>query len=172
MKKAIETLREIAQDERDEEIDNKLELMKYTTKVQSRIKSDINSDYVLCRLETKDKEAVTEMVSTAYFIKRILANQADKAKKYEYNNKTKEWTERKLNQAEKYEIKEQATIIFNAYITRVQMTVLLNRNIANNHLIKMISGYHEEEEKEQEEKEQTTMQKIMNKLRPEPKEET
>ena len=54
-------------------IDNTLELIKYATDVQSRIKDDVNSDFVLAKIdEEEDKLAIIEMTNNAYLSKRII----------------------------------------------------------------------------------------------------
>ena len=51
---------ELLNPETKDTIDTKLELMKYTSEVQARIKKDITSDFVLARLDQKDKTGVID----------------------------------------------------------------------------------------------------------------
>lgn len=142
------------QEKEEDQVDNKLELLKYTTKVQSRIKRDINSDYTLSKLNERDKIATVEMVSNAYFIKKILVNQAYKAR-----NKTwykRQWVITEWTKDQKIELIDQTNIIFDAYLNRIAMTNVMNRNVALNYLIRIISNYHEMPTEAEHEEEQPT----------------
>ena len=52
--------------------DTKLDLIKYTSQVQSDINTNITSDFVLAKLNEKDKTAIIEMTDNAYHAKKIL----------------------------------------------------------------------------------------------------
>ncbi len=45
----------------EQTIDNKLEILRFVSTVQSRIKKDISEDFVLAKLEDKDREGIIEM---------------------------------------------------------------------------------------------------------------
>ena len=64
------------------EVDSKLELLKYTADIQSRIKDDISSDFTLAKLEAKDKEGIIEMTSNAYFCKKVADLISEKCNEY------------------------------------------------------------------------------------------
>ena len=75
----------------EESVDNKLELLKYLSEVQCRLKDEIGSDYVLAMLGDKDKEAVVEMVTNAYMTRKLYEMASMRIKIPEYNYNTEEW---------------------------------------------------------------------------------
>ena len=138
----------------DEQVDNKLELLKYFTQVQSRnVKEEITSDFVLARLSEKDKEGIIEMTNNAYFAKRLL-QEMRKATIWEWITETIEtrnkdgtitkkkngkWVLRTLTKEEQQTIQDTTIKMFNTYMIRNTTTAVLNRNVKDNYLIKLIS---------------------------------
>ena len=96
-------------------IDNKLELLRYVSNVQSRIKEDISSDFILAKLGDKDKNGIIEMTSNAYFVKKIMQLLAKKHTKYEYDSKTKTWKKIFLSEKEKEAIEKIANATFDSF---------------------------------------------------------
>lgn len=137
------------QKENNDTVDSKLELLKYTSQVQSRIRNDITSDYTLAKLEAKDKEFVIEHAVTAFYAKKVILQQLNK-KKYDWkqnpDSKKTEimWIERKLNEYEKKIIRETANAIFDSFMNRLHMLVITNRNVDSNHLLRYLSGLNDE----------------------------
>jgi hypothetical protein len=131
-------------------IDNKIEILKFISQVQSRIKKDISEDFVLAKLGDKDKEGIIEMTSNAYFVKKILYMVQLKSKKWDWDDTHKQWIHRSLYPDEQKYIKELADSIFDSYLTRIYMTVILNRNVSDNHILNLMTGSQKgEEESEQ-----------------------
>ena len=130
-------------------IDNKLEILRFASQVQSRIKKDISEDFILAKLEEKDKEGIVEMTSNAYFMKKILSILKAKGTKWDWDNKNKCWIKRSLNKEEMTFIQDVADATFDSYLTRIYMTVILNRNVPNNHLLKILAGATDDEDKEE-----------------------
>jgi hypothetical protein len=130
-------------------IDNKLEILKFASQVQSRIRDDISEDFILAKLGEKDKEGIVEMTSNAYFMKKILAILKDKGTKYDWDIKNKAWVQRKLNDNEKDFIEKVANATFDSYLTRIYMVVILNRNVPNNHLLNILAGATNQEDNEE-----------------------
>jgi hypothetical protein len=133
----------------EQTIDNKLEILRLTSQVQSRIKKDISEDFILAKLDERDKEGIVEMTSNAYFVKKILGILSAKGVKYDWNVKTDSWTKRSLNTEEKSFIEHIANATFDSYLTRIYMTVILNRNVPNNHLLKILAGATDAEDREE-----------------------
>lgn len=137
------------QQERIQEATDKLELIKYTSQVQARIKTDITSDVVLAKLEQKDKESIIEMTANAYFAKKVITQIAQNAKKHQWQNQ--QWTTKTLTPQDKeyQEIIKIAEKVFDTYMIRITMTTLLNRNVEKNHLLNILAQQHTEEQEEQ-----------------------
>lgn len=129
-----------------QEFDTRLDAIKFTSEVHSRIKRDINSDFVMAILNEKDKEAITEMTANAYFVKRIFDQLAQQVKETS-KNKPQKQLQFEINQ-----IQTTGKKIFDTYMVRIYMTVLLNRNVPKNHLMKILAGQYEEENETTEEK--------------------
>ena len=148
---------ETLSDEEKEEIDqveNKLELIKYTSQVQSRIRDEITSDFILAKLGDKDKEAVIEMTSNAYFAKKIIWMICKRAKArgvYVWDKKQDKYVREEFERKKLEVLKGYGKVIFDSYMNRVYMTVLLNRNVPQNYLIRLMAGLPDEEKEEEEE---------------------
>ena len=135
-----------------DDVDNKLELMKYVTVVQSTIRDNISSDFVLAKLGDKDKEAIIEMTSNAYYGQKLLGVVANSYKKWVWDESKSEWNFISINKNEKALLNQYRQNLFDSFMTRVFMTTILNRNIDENFLIKILAGVpiDTEEHKEQE----------------------
>lgn len=140
---------ETEEQEELEAIDNKLELLKYTSQVQSRIKDEISTDFVLAKLSEKDKEGITEMTSNAYFVKRMMSIIKKKAKRWEWDSKEKKWEKKEAETSDRNKIEEISKRTFDMFMTRIYMTAILNRNVERNYLLNILAGLKEEEEKEE-----------------------
>ena len=100
-------------------IDNKLEILRFASQVQSRIKKDISEDFILAKLGEQDKEGITEMTSNAYFMKKILSILKAKGTKWDWDIKKKCWIKRNLNDEEQGFIQNVADATFDSYLTRI-----------------------------------------------------
>lgn len=152
-------------------VDSKLELLRFASQIHSRINKDIKEDFVLAKLPEKDKEGIIEMTNNAYYVKKIVQIIRDKATKYDWNNQEKTWEKRPLNNQEKEYITKISHTIFDSFMTRIYMTVILNRNVSENHLLKIIAGVQEETETTQIEQEKRVTDKIKEILKPNQKEQ-
>lgn len=133
-----------------ENTETKLKLLKYTTEVQSRIRKDISSDFVLAKLGKQDREGIIEMTSNAYFYKRLM-EMVKNARKWEWNEEQQMWKRVDLSEAEKARIQESTNQTFDTFLNRIYMTVILSRNVEKNHLLKMLSKYDDADEESIEE---------------------
>lgn len=141
MKLNNEKTNDIDYDEEQDDIDNKLELLKYMTKVISRgVKKDITPDFVMAKFnKERDKEGIIEMTNNAYFSKRSL-DMMTKKPIWEYNNKDKIWTLREQTNEEKQKIINITNKMFDTFMTRMIMTAILNRNVDKNHILRLMAG--------------------------------
>lgn len=144
---------------------NHVELIKYGAKIHSRIKTEISSDAVLCKLNEQDKIGSTEMTVNAYLASRLV-NPIKKAKTWIWEEE--QW---KLRPYEQNYPKRHAKIldlqkqIFNTFMTKIIMTFVLNRNVERNHLMLVLAGIHEGQEEIQQqpqETDNTSAKKIKN----------
>lgn len=149
-----------------ETVDNKLEILTFLARVQGRIKRDITEDFVLAKLHEKDKIAIINMTSNAYYLYKILIVLSERSKVYEWETKTKTWIKRPLDYEEKESIREIARATFDSIMTPVYMTVLLNRNVEKNHLVEIIAGANKEIEDTGDIKEESLLDKAKNMLKP------
>jgi hypothetical protein len=160
--------------QKDGEIDSKLELLKYMSDVQSRIKNDISSDFILAKLGDQDKEGVIEMTSNAYFCKKVgdmIKHHAIKKGKWVWSVKANSWIREEYDNdyLKGLEIINRAT--FDAFMTRIYMTVILNRNVEKNHMLKILSGSQEDERIEDEMEIRSLKEKLKGVFKNEKKEE-
>lgn len=132
--------------EEDDKIETRLELLKYATKVLSRnIKNDITPDFVMAKFNhEKDKEGIIEMTNNAYFCKRMLL-EMKKATKWHYNQEQQKWILRTLYDEEKDKIEATTNKMFDTFMVRNSTTAVLNRNVKDNYLLRLISGLDTEE---------------------------
>ena len=124
---------------------DKLDIMKFVAEIKLRLRKDISADFVLARLSAKDKEAIIEMTTNAYFSKRLLTILALRAKRWKWNSKEKKYEQGNIDNEEKNYILKIADAVFDSYMTRIYMTVILNRNVDGNYLVNVLAGYKDEE---------------------------
>lgn len=124
--------------QKDSSTDTELDFLKYLAQVQSTIKSDITSDFTLAKLSEKDKEGIKEMTVNAYLCKQ-LSLELQHTKIHEWDNNTKIWYKRHLTKQEKEKILFNSQRIFDAFMNRNYMTVLLNRNVPDNDMLKILA---------------------------------
>jgi len=132
----------------EQTVDNKIELLRFVSQVQSRIRRDISEDFVLAKLDDKNKEAIIEMTSNAYLAKKLILTLGAKATTIKW--KDNEWIMSDITKENKEYIKEIANAIFDSYMNRVYMTVILNRNVEQNPLINILAGFSNEGSSEDE----------------------
>lgn len=152
---------------KQEDFEDKNDIIKHMLVGHSDLKKQIQSDYIMAKLEDKDKQGIIEMVNNAFYGIRINQQIQEKSQKtWQWNKNKQNWeltpTEQKTIQA----IQERGIRLFNSFMTRPHMTAMLNRNKKNNYLIKYALGVFEEEETQQEE-DKKFYEKIANKLKPE-----
>lgn len=153
MKKKKEE-QEIEEKQEEETINDKLDLLKFAVDIKLRLKNDITSDFTLARLGEKDKEGIIEMTTNAYYSKKLMTYIEKKHRKWKWNKQQEEWEQEKLDETEKAYIRKIGEKIFDNFMTRIYMTAILNRNVKDNHLIRILAGYQEQEEGEGIENEQ------------------
>ena len=73
-----------------EKVEDKLDLMVYLSMVQSSLKNNISSDYVLAKLPEIDRRYIIEMVSNAYYSRKLMVRMLDR-KQWKWDSKTKSW---------------------------------------------------------------------------------
>lgn len=140
----------------DDGVDTQLELLKFATKVQSRIKTDITEDFTLCKLNDQDKQGIIEMTVNAHAARRKMTQILKNSKQYTW--KENDWTEG-LNEETRKKMEEDGKKAFDMYMTKIYMTAILNRNVPKNHLVNFLKN-----EREETEPEPTTEKKIQNKI--------
>lgn len=125
---------------------DKLDIFKHVAEVHSRIRKDIGSDFVMAKLGEKDKEAIIELTSDAYFCKRIVEKLKEQYKEYNWGTEKYEG----LDEETQKKMQDIADQIFDSFMTRIYMTVNLSRNVAKNYLLNLLAKPDPEEEQEEE----------------------
>lgn len=152
-------------------VDNSLELTKFAAEVQSRIRTDINSDFTLALLNEKDKEATKELTNNAYLSKRLVLSIIEE-KQYVWNKAKKKWELKDIEKTTEDKIRSIANEIFDIHMIRPTMVSILNRNKKDNPIL---SGLMNNERKIQEQEgvdEETVAERVVNKLKGKKEEET
>lgn len=146
-------------------IDTDLELKKYLIEVQARLKDNITSDYILAKLEDKDKQAIIELTDSAYYAQRLIQYAITKIKKVKFNEEKKEWeTDINLTKEEKTRIKKLADRTYDAYMIKLNMVTILNRNKEDNYIIEKVTGAIATKEADIEEEKTELIERIKNKI--------
>lgn len=135
---------EEAEEEQDN-IDNKLELLKHLGEVQSPIREEITSDFVYAKLGDKDKEGVTEMTANAWLSKSYYKQMRAKATVWTFNKSLQRWEGRGVDTKTTGYMDAAGSSLFQAFMIRPYMTVILNRNVKDNHIVKLLGGAPEED---------------------------
>lgn len=130
-------------------IESRLELQKYLSDVQSDIKRSITSDFILAKLDDKQKEYIQETAVSAFFMQRIVLMLKKLGTKWKFENNN--WIETELDEYDKMRMDEITKSLFEAFMNRITMITILNRNSDRNHLVNVLGGVINQEEKEAEE---------------------
>lgn len=145
-------------------IDNSLELIKFATEVQSKIKEDVTSDFVLAKFANeKDEEAIKEMINNARMSKRMITELTQKTY-WTWNKKTKTWEKKSLDKETEQKIQKIADVVFEIHMIRLEMKAILNRNKENNPILSGLMKTENNKNELNEEQEETIARKIESKL--------
>lgn len=118
---------------------------KYLTDIQSDIKEDITSDFILAKLNENQKESVIELVRDAYFVKKEIEKLALGYRYRPLKNgkymKNKDGTFKRfdLTRIEQKYIEKVAKITFNSFMIKIIMTKIEYRNVENNVMMELIT---------------------------------
>ena len=132
--------------------DDRLEVLKFSASVQSRIKDDVTADFTLARLNEKDRKFIVEMTQNVYIAKRmyliiLLQMQRKWEKKETYTQE-----EKHLYDKEYAAVTNAMKMNFDAFMSKIYMLAITNRNVDANYLINAITGYIQEAEKKENKK--------------------
>lgn len=131
-------------EEQREQFNDRLDILRHVSDIKLSLKKDITNDFVLARLDEKDKEFIIEMTGNAYFSKKLLDEIEDKGEVWQYSEE-KGYVKVKLSEEERKKVKKISEAVFDSYMIKIYMTVVLNRNVDKNYLINVLSGYAEKE---------------------------
>lgn len=88
-----------------------------------------------------------------------------KSTKWVWDGKKKDYIKTLLSNEERKYIEKLSDMVFDSYMTRIYMTVVLNRNVDGNYLVNVMSGYKQEAEMDMDidpEEAKQTLKKIMS----------
>jgi hypothetical protein len=152
----------ISEEMKVEQFSDRMDVLRHVSEIKLKLKNDITNDFVLARLSEKDKEYIVEMTGNAYFSKKLLDLIEEKGEEWIY--KDGKYTKEKLSQLKKDKIKAISTRVFDSYMTRIYMVVVLNRNVDKNYLINVLSGYGEKNEEGMELNKNNELKNTVNEL--------
>lgn len=130
---------------KDTAFSDKWSTYKYLTTIQSDIKDEITSDFILAKLNENQKESVIELVRDAYFVKKEMEKLALAWRYKPLKNgkyiKNEDGTFKKfaLPQEEQKYIKNIAKITFNSIMIKIIMTKIEYRNVDKNVIMELIT---------------------------------
>lgn len=166
----IRTKKEAEEEEiQQEEFDNKLDLLKYTTEVHGRIKRDVTSDFVLAKstgtgIDEKKRDAMIELICDAYFCKILFEIIKRKARKPAWDEEKGYWKWQKVETEEQAKITRYQNETFDMYLIRPQMITVMSRNIDKNKMMEWLTAVEETEETEEPITKESITKKIKRKL--------
>jgi len=131
--------------EEQENFNDRLDILRHVSDIKLKIKEDITNDFVLAKLGEKDKEAIIEMTGNAYFSKKLMDVLSEKSCEWKWEAKEEKYKRIRLNDKERKTIKKMGIALFDSYMIKIYMTVVLNRNVDKNYLINVLSGYLEKD---------------------------
>ena len=140
-------------------IDSKLELIKHSLSVHSSISKNIKADFLLSYLDEKDKQLVIEMVHNADFVNRIYDTLIDNGYSYKYNNG--EWERVGVSKEVANKLNNLKKKTYEAYLTKIYMINIMNRNKHDNPVFGFIANIRDEEHKEDEEGFKAKLKKLV-----------
>lgn len=152
----------------DSTYETREDVTKDLVRVHSTAKKDISSDIVLAKFEEeKDKIYVMEMYYCAAECKAVINGMITNYNKYREIHNEKGGSIPELTKEEIKEIRDGAEEVYNIFMNRINMLCLLNRNRANNYIIKHITGIRDEDEEiiKTQDKMSEVLQKTKDKFR-------
>lgn len=152
----------------EQQIDNKLDFIKSISGIRVSIRDKVKEDFVYAKLRDKDKTAVIEMTANAYYSQKLIGIIRAKARNWEFNSKEQKWERRPITKRQDELIEKYAEALFDSFMTRVYMVVIMNRNVKDNHLIRLLleAGETKEEEAEEEtEEKESIIQRLGRKVK-------
>lgn len=135
----------------EQTIDTEIEFLRYLGQVKSRLKKEITEDFIFASLEERDKEAVIEMSTTAYYTLRTYQLIIDHYKEWHWNPNLERWEEKRINKDKTKILESMQNGAFDAFMTRVLMTVIMNRNKAGNPIVELLASKGQAQKEDNEE---------------------
>lgn len=133
-------------------VDTKIELLKYVSEVQCRLWKDITPDFIFAYLNDKDKEALSEITVSAFMAKELISKLKNH-KRWIYSETDRKYIKKGLDINEKTIIDDFSNLSWDAYMIRLNMVAILNRNKPKNPMLSFMAGLKEDEDTEKENKE-------------------
>ena len=86
------------------------------------------------------------MTVNAYYSKKVMDMLIERSYRWKWNGE--KFIKVMINDMEKAKLKKIRDRIFDSYMNRIYMTVILNRNIDKNYLVNVLTGYDDEKNEE------------------------
>lgn len=130
----------------DKPFSDRYDIARFLADIKLRLRRDISTDFVLAKFDAKNKEGVIEMTSNAYFAKKLIQLLKRRGYVWKWNAEKGEYNKEELSKKDSDYLTKLGDGIFDAFMTRIYMTTILNRNVDGNYLINVLAGYTEKEE--------------------------
>ena len=132
----------------EDRIDTNFEFLKQLSEVIQKEQSGMNSDFVMARLVEQDKEGVINRVTNAFLAKELI-NSYKKMDNWKWDKLKRKWENKKLGGDERSYIEAKAKEVFHIFMVKAYAKVIMNRNVKDNYLIRLLLGKLESQKEEE-----------------------
>lgn len=145
----IEPKQQQANQEQEDTVDNKLELLKRASTVHDKIIGrDISSDFLFAKFDELTEQAIIELSEQGFYVRRIFRRIAINSTRTIWDQQTMTWYRDRLSNETIQTIESQSQEIFGVFIGAPKVKALLKRNKAKNPMLRLQAGYEDVEEGE------------------------
>jgi hypothetical protein len=172
-KDEVEPKREKIDRDDNQSFDNQFEVLSSLTKVKCSLKKNVTEDYTLAMLGEPQKEFITENYENAEFAKELIKRYGAKGYRYKWNESLMKWEMNENNMPKRFKLKEDevkqiegnSNRVFEFFMIQPHMISVLNRNRADNFLVRTLGNVQEDERPVQfEADDRSALQKIKDQL--------
>lgn len=127
----------MAEGEEKKFVDN-YDILRFLGVVHTKIKKEIKEDFVLAKItDERRKEGAINMAYNAYVVREIFSL-FERKKRYVWENG--KWLQRGLSANEIKRIRLASEELFDCFMNRIYMLMVMNRNVKGNDLAEIIGG--------------------------------
>lgn len=146
------------------QFDTPLDIAKFVAETKTRVKDEINSDFVLAKLPEETRASIIEMTSNAFWARRVVEQAESGVIREELADREKTLERQKYYEEKKRVIREMSKKTFDLYMDKIYITTALYRNIDGNYIIDVITASNKDKDITTEEIKEPIAKKALGKI--------